>query len=114
VPAVHTDFILAAIGEEAGLAGTLALLVLYAILIGRGFRLAARARSLFATLLAAGLVTILGVQTFVILAGVLRLLPLTGITLPFVSYGGSSIVTNYVLLGLLLRLAADEAKARHG
>ncbi|MCL6648680.1 MAG: FtsW/RodA/SpoVE family cell cycle protein [Chloroflexi bacterium] len=112
VPAVHTDFILAAIGEEAGLAGTLALLVLYAILIGRGFRLAARARSLFATLLAAGLVTILGVQTFVILAGVLRLLPLTGITLPFVSYGGSSIVTNYVLLGLLLRLAADEAKAR--
>jgi cell division protein FtsW (lipid II flippase) len=66
-----------------------------------------RSRSTFATLLAAGLVTVIGIQTFVIVGGVLRLLPLTGVTLPFVSYGGSSILTNSVLLGLLLRLAAD-------
>ncbi|MFN8533889.1 MAG: FtsW/RodA/SpoVE family cell cycle protein [Dehalococcoidia bacterium] len=109
VPAVHTDYILVAIGEEAGLAVTLALIALYAVLIGRGYRLAARSRSTFATLLTAGLVTVIGIQTFVIVAGVLRLMPLTGITLPFVSYGGSSILTNSVLLGLLLRLAADEA-----
>ncbi|GIW05657.1 MAG: cell cycle protein [Dehalococcoidia bacterium] len=107
VPAVHTDFILVAIGEEAGLAVTLGLIALYAVFIGRGFRLAMRSRSTFAALLAAGLVTVIGIQTFVIIAGVLRLLPLTGVTLPFVSYGGSSIVTNSVLLGLLLRLAAD-------
>jgi cell division protein FtsW (lipid II flippase) len=107
VPAVHTDFILVAIGEEAGLAVTLGLIALYAVFIGRGFRLAMRSRSTFATLLAAGLVTVIGIQTFVIVGGVLRLLPLTGVTLPFVSYGGSSILTNSVLLGLLLRLAAD-------
>jgi cell division protein FtsW (lipid II flippase) len=110
VPAVHTDFILAAIGEEAGLFGTLGLLTLFAVLIGRGYRLASRSRSTFAALLAAGLVTMLGIQTLVIVGGVLRLLPLTGITLPFVSYGGSSILTNSVVLGLLLRLAADEAR----
>lgn len=107
VPAVHTDFILVALGEEAGLAVTLGLLALYAVLIGRGFRVALRSRSTFAALLAAGLVTAIGIQTFVILGGVLRLLPLTGVTLPFVSYGGSSILASSLLLGLLLRLSAD-------
>ncbi|MCS6802692.1 MAG: FtsW/RodA/SpoVE family cell cycle protein [Chloroflexota bacterium] len=112
VPAVHTDFILVAIGEEAGLAFTLGLLALYAVFIGRGFRIALQSRTTFAALLAAGLVTVIGIQTVVIVGGVLRLLPLTGVTLPFVSYGGSSILTNSVLLGLLLRLAADTERER--
>lgn len=111
VPAVQTDFILAAIGEETGLIGALALLALYAVLLGRGFRIAQRARSSFAALLAGGLTTVLGIQTFVILAGVLRMMPMTGITLPFVSYGGSSILTNFVIVGLLLRVAADTENA---
>jgi cell division protein FtsW (lipid II flippase) len=108
---VETDFIFSAFGEELGVLGTLALLTLFALLVARGFRIALRSRDEFGTLLAAGLTTILGVQTFLIVGGVTRLIPLTGITLPFVSYGGSSLVSNFVLVALLVRISHAEERA---
>ena len=108
IPAVSTDFIFAAFGEEMGLLGTTALLLCYLVLVGRGFHIAARCRDDFGQLLAAGLTVLFGLQVFVILGGVTRLLPLTGVTLPFMSYGGSSLVANYCLVALLLRVSANE------
>jgi len=105
--AVATDFIFVNIGEELGLAGTCAVVVLYLAMIYRGFRIGWRARDAFCGLLAAGLSTVLAMQTLAILAGVLRLVPLTGITLPFISYGGSSLLTNFIALGLLLAISRD-------
>jgi cell division protein FtsW (lipid II flippase) len=107
IPAVSTDFIFAAIGEELGLVGTTAVVVAFLLMVGIGLRVAIQARSDFEKLLACGLTVILGAQTFIILGGVTRLVPLTGITLPFVSYGGSSLLANYVLLALLLRVSHD-------
>jgi cell division protein FtsW (lipid II flippase) len=107
IPAVSTDFIFAAIGEELGLIGTTAIVVAFLLMVGIGLRIAVQARSDFEKLLACGLTVILGTQTFIILGGVTRLVPLTGITLPFVSYGGSSLLANYVLLALLLRISSD-------
>ena len=105
IPAVATDFIFAAIGEELGLLGAAAVVCAFLLMVGAGLRIAIRAEAPFDKLLAAGLTTIIGVQSFVILGGVTRLVPLTGITLPFVSYGGSSLLANYVLLALLLRIS---------
>jgi len=105
IPAVHTDFVLAAIGEEMGLAGALAVLALYLLLVYRGFHVALRAHDPFAQLLAAGLTATLALQTLIIVAGNLKVIPLTGITLPFVSYGGSSLITNFLVIGLLLRIS---------
>jgi cell division protein FtsW (lipid II flippase) len=110
IPAVTTDFTFAAIGEELGLVGAVAILVAFLLMVGAGLRTAMRAEAPFEKLLATGLTTILGMQSFIILAGVTRLVPLTGITLPFVSYGGSSLVANYVLLALLLRLSDDQSR----
>ena len=110
IPNAPTDFVFAAIGEELGLIGTTAVLLLYLLLIGVGFRVALRAEQPFLKLLAAGLTTILGVQTFIILGGVTRLIPLTGITMPFVSYGGSSLLANFVILALLLRISDEVAR----
>ena len=112
IPAAATDFIFAAIGEELGLLGTAAIVVAYLLMVGVGLRIALRADNPFEKLLAAGLTTILGVQTFIILGGVTRLVPLTGITLPFVSYGGSSLIANYILLALLLRISDQTASRR--
>jgi peptidoglycan glycosyltransferase len=109
IPAAKTDFIFAAIGEELGLLGTAAIVIAFLLMVGAGLRIAIRADTPFETLLATGLTTILGVQAFIIMGGVIRLVPLTGITLPFVSYGGSSLVANYVLLALLLRISSGEA-----
>lgn len=111
IPAAETDFIFAAIGEELGLLGAAAVLVAFLLMVGAGLRIALRADSAFETLLAVGLTTILGVQAFIIMGGVIRLVPLTGITLPFVSYGGSSLVANYVLLALLLRISGGDGAA---
>jgi cell division protein FtsW (lipid II flippase) len=111
IPAAATDFIFAAIGEELGLLGSAAILVAFLLMVGAGLRIALRADSPFETLLATGLTTILGVQAFIIMGGVVRLVPLTGITLPFVSYGGSSLVANYILLALLLRISSGDAAA---
>lgn len=108
IPAVETDFIFAAIGEEMGLAGSLGMLITYILFAARGFRVARQAREPFGTLLASGLTTMLILQSLIIVGGVTKLLPLTGITLPFVSYGGSSLVTNYIILGLLLRVVPRE------
>ena len=105
IPAVHTDFPLAALGEELGLIGILALLGLYLVVIERGLRIAASAADEFRALLAAGLSLVVGVQAFIIAAGNLKLIPLTGITLPFISYGGSSLLANAIVVGLLLALS---------
>lgn len=103
IPFVETDFIFTAIAEELGLLGGAALIIAYLVFCLRGLSTAARARSDVAALTAAGLVATFGLQAFVIIGGVTRLIPLTGITLPFVSYGGSSILSNFILLGLLMR-----------
>jgi peptidoglycan glycosyltransferase len=115
IPAAKTDFIFAAIGEELGLLGTAAIVAAFLLIVGVGLRIALRAGSPFETLLATGLTTIIGFQAFIIMGGVTRLVPLTGVTLPFVSYGGSSLVSNYVLLALLLRISAgDHQRAPEG
>jgi cell division protein FtsW (lipid II flippase) len=110
IPFVQTDFIFSAIGEELGLLGTTAMLLCYFLIVARGFHIAARARSEHGALLATGLTVIFGLQVFIILGGVTRLIPLTGLTLPFVSYGGSSLVANYLLIALLLRVSADTVR----
>ncbi|HEY3083527.1 MAG TPA: FtsW/RodA/SpoVE family cell cycle protein [Chloroflexota bacterium] len=107
LPAAHTDFPFAVLAEEMGLVGAAAVLTLFVVLTTRGFAVALRARDGFSTLLAAGLTSVLALQALIIVAGNLKLLPLTGITLPFVSYGGSSLLTNFLILGLLLRVAAE-------
>jgi peptidoglycan glycosyltransferase len=109
IPYSETDFIFAAIGEELGLIGATGVLVAYLLMIGAGLRIALRTQVPFERLLATGLTVLLGVQSFIIIAGVTRVLPLTGVTLPFVSYGGSSLIANYVLLALLLRISDDSA-----
>lgn len=109
IPNAATDFIFVVIGEELGLLGSSAVVIVYLLLLGVGYGIAVRAEQPFLKLLAAGLTTILGVQTFIILGGVTRLVPLTGITLPFVSYGGSSLVANFVILGLLLRISDESS-----
>ena len=108
VPAAATDYIFVAIVEETGLAGGLALLAAYALLITVGFGISLRSTDPFRSLLAAGLTITLAVQTLLIVGGVLRMLPLTGITLPFASYGGSSLLANMVLIVLLARVSHEE------
>jgi peptidoglycan glycosyltransferase len=110
IPVVESDFIFAAIGEELGLLGATAVLVGFVLMIGAGLRIAQQTTSGFDRLLATGLTTLLGFQAFIIMAGVVRLLPLTGVTLPFISYGGSSLLANWVLLALLLRISDDAAE----
>ena len=105
VPVVKSDFIVSAFGEELGLFGTVALLVVYGLLIYRGLSTALLVRDPFSKLLATGLAFSLALQLFVVVAGATRLLPETGLTTPFLSYGGSSLVSNYVLLALLVRVS---------
>jgi cell division protein FtsW len=105
IPFVHTDFIFTAIAEELGLLGGLALLAFAAVLVFRGLRIAALARDDFSALLAVGLTASLGLQTLIIIAGNTKLVPLTGITLPFVSYGGSSVLASFLMIGLLLSIS---------
>lgn len=110
IPEAKNDFIFAAIGEELGLLGATAVLTAFILLVGIGLRTATRTENTFEKLLATGLTTIVGVQVFIIVGGVIRVVPLTGITLPFVSYGGSSLVANYVLLSLLIRVSDSSAR----
>jgi cell division protein FtsW (lipid II flippase) len=110
IPVPNTDFIFAVIGEEMGLLGSTMVVVAFLLLVGAGLRIAQAARSEFAKLAAVGLTMIIGFQAFFIIGGIVRLLPLTGITLPFVSYGGSALIANYVLIALLMRIS-DEGGA---
>ena len=109
LPAAHTDFIYAAITAELGLVGAVAVLLVYLLIVERGFKTAIIATDSFSKLLATGLTAVLALQVFVIVGGVTKLIPLTGVTLPFISYGGSSIVANFILLALLL-LVSDRAR----
>jgi cell division protein FtsW (lipid II flippase) len=114
IPYLETDFIYSAIAQELGLAGAAAVILLYLVFCYRGFRIAMSADDGFSKLLAAGLTATLAIQTFIIIGGVSGLIPLTGITLPFVSYGGSSIVANFLLLALLLMVSHHVAEQQEG
>jgi cell division protein FtsW (lipid II flippase) len=105
IPYLSTDFIFAAIAQELGLAGVAAVVLVYVVVLYRGFRIALLADDGFSKLLAVGLTSALAIQAFIIMAGVTGLIPLTGITLPFVSYGGSSVVANFLIVGLLLMVS---------
>jgi cell division protein FtsW (lipid II flippase) len=105
IPEIHTDFPLAALGEELGLVGVIAVLGLFFVVIERGLRIGASAADDFRAILATGLALVVGVQAFIIAAGNLKVLPLTGVTLPFISYGGSSLLVNALVVGLLLALS---------
>jgi cell division protein FtsW (lipid II flippase) len=110
IPSLNTDFIYSALAQELGLVGAAALLLVYMVFVAKGMRIAMLAQDGFSKLLAAGLTFAFALQTFLIVGGILRLIPLTGITLPFVSYGGSSVVANFVLLAGLL-LVSNRANA---
>jgi cell division protein FtsW (lipid II flippase) len=106
---VISDLIFTSIGEELGLIGAAAVVMAFVLIVGSGLRVAQTARSDFSRLLATGLTLLLGFQAFFVIAGILRLLPFTGITLPFVAYGGSSLLANYALIALLMRISDEGA-----
>jgi cell division protein FtsW (lipid II flippase) len=111
LPAPHTDFIYAVIVNELGLFGGAAVVLIYALITARGFKAAVLASDGFSKLLATGLTAVFAFQAFVIIGGVTRVIPLTGVTLPFISYGGSSLVANFILLALLLMIS-DSSRRR--
>jgi cell division protein FtsW len=113
IPYLNTDFIYAALAQELGLIGASALLLVYMVFVARGFRIALLTDDGFSKLLAAGLTFAFALQTFIIIGGIIGLIPLTGITMPFVSYGGSSVVANFVLLAGLM-LLSNRANAQRG
>lgn len=114
VPVVQSDLIFTALGEEFGLAGLFAIIGLYLLIIYRGFRIAIESGDAFNQLLAAGLTSIFAIQTVIIVAGNMKFFPLTGIPLPFLSYGGSSVIANYIIIGILLRISHNTAREREG
>src|SRR6185295_15582425 len=109
IPFSYSDFIVASIGEELGLTGVMAILILYGLIVERALRTALVCRDAFGKLVATGLGVVFAIQVFVVIGGVTRLIPLTGLTTPFLSYGGSSLVANWVIIALLLRIS-DQAR----
>jgi len=107
IPAVHTDLVFSAVAEELGLAGSIALLSLFLLLVVRGFQTALATRNDMTSLMAAGLAFSLGLQVCIIVGGAIKMIPLTGITLPFISYGGSSLTANCLLIGLLIAISRE-------
>ncbi len=114
IPEITSDMIFTALGEELGFIGIILILSLFACFVGEGFRIAQRSHSDFIRLTATGLTATLGLQAFIIMAGALRILPFTGITLPFMAYGGSSLFANYLIVALLLRISHENAEERKG
>ena len=106
IPVVSSDFIFSAICEEMGVLGGVAIIMLYFLLVYRGFKISLSSTNEFNKAVAVGLSVMLGIQTFIIVGGVIKLIPLTGITLPFISYGGSSMVTTFLVLGILQAISA--------
>jgi cell division protein FtsW (lipid II flippase) len=109
VQVVQSDMVLTALGEEFGLVGLFGLIGLYLLILYRGFRIAILANDAFSKLLAAGLTSIFAIQTLIISLGNLKFMPLTGIPLPFLSYGGSSVLANFIIIGILLRISHNTA-----
>jgi len=107
IPLGQSDFIFAVVGEELGLLGAVALLLVNCFVAYRAYMIAWTANDRFGALLAAALATIFALQNIIVVGGVLRLIPLTGMTLPFMSYGGTSVVCNFIALGLLMAVARD-------
>lgn len=114
IPEITSDMIFVAVGEELGLLGLVLVVSLFAVFIGEGFRIAQKSGNDFERLAATGLTALLGLQAFFIMAGVLRLLPFTGITVPFMAYGGSSLFSNYIIVALLLRISDGNANDSAG
>jgi len=114
IPEITSDMIFVAVGEELGFLGLILVVSLFVVFVGEGFRIAQRASNDFVRLAAAGLSALMGFQAFFIMAGVLRLLPFTGITVPFMAYGGSSLFSNYIIVALLLRISDENAAERRG
>jgi cell division protein FtsW (lipid II flippase) len=114
VPFITSDMIFAAVAEELGFLGVILVICLFAAFVGEGFRIAQRATSDFVRITATGLSALIGFQAFFIMAGVLRLLPFTGITLPFMAYGANSLIANYVVVAILLRISDEGNLERHG
>jgi cell division protein FtsW (lipid II flippase) len=112
IPKVSTDFIFAAIAEELGLAGSIAVLIALLLICTVAFRIALNASKDFSKLLATGCGAILAIQSFIIIGGILRIIPLTGLTIPFVSYGGSSLLANFIILAILLRISDEETRLK--
>ena len=111
VPLASTDYMFTSIGEELGLVGSVGVIALFMLFVGSAYRIAVDTARPFTKLFAAGIATIIGLQSFLIIGGVTRVIPLTGISLPFVSYGGSSLVANFALLAILLRISDDSVRA---
>ena len=112
VPVVQSDMVFTAFGEELGLVGLFAILAIYLLIIYRGFRIAIQATDTFSQLLAGGLTSIFAIQSAIIIAGNMKFFPLTGIPLPFLSYGGSAMIANYIIVGILLRISYNTATER--
>jgi cell division protein FtsW (lipid II flippase) len=112
VPVVQSDMIFTALGEELGLAGLFGIIAIYLLILYRGYRIAIEASDYFTQLLAAGLTSIFAIQTFIIIAANMNFFPLTGIPLPFLSYGGSSLIANFIIIGILMRISHNTALER--
>lgn len=116
VPVVQSDMVFTALGEELGLAGLFGIIAIYLLILYRGYRIAVQTADPFNQLLAAGLTSIFAIETFIIMAANMNFFPLTGLPLPFIAYGGSSLIANYIIIGILMRISHDTAvvKAREG